>query len=235
MIKKLVLLTAALITLWLIFAVVRFLILSSKGGMLIRSATPFERKGNSNQKILVLGDSLAYGTGTSSPEHSIAGRVASKYPEAQVENRSKNGMRTHELSEQVKQLNGHYDVILIVIGGNDVMRPWIDLNQSGKNLETIYAGATQHADKVIAFSTGNMRTTTFFPWPLNYVVGSRSVSLRDKALKAANAHKNVYYIDMVAYNERVPFTSREEAPDHLHLSDAGTEYWFQALQERNIL
>lgn len=220
---------------WIITGVIRFFVFSHRAGMLIQQAKPYERNVSSNKKMLVLGDSLAYGTGASRPENSIAGLVAAAYPDASVENRSRNGKRTHELATEIKDIQGQYDVILIVIGGNDAMRPWINLDASGKNLQTIYSTASQHADKVIAFSTGNMRTTSFFQWPLNYFIGHRSVQLRDYALTAAKDLPNVHYMDMVAYNETVPFTGNDEAADHLHLNDNGTQYWFGALKAKKVL
>lgn len=235
MIKKILLLCAALLLLWVVISFVRMRIYAARGGEIIQATTRFERKGTNDQKILVLGDSLAYGTGTSAPEKSVAGLVASVYPEATVENRSANGKRTNELAREVATLEGKYDLILIIIGGNDNMRPWIDIEQSGKNLETIYAAASAHADKVIAFTTGNMRTTTFFPWPLNLIAGSRSVTLRNHAIAAAEKLPNVRYMDMVAHNEKVPFTHAKESADHLHLNDEGAAEWFNVMRETKAL
>lgn len=235
MIKKILLFCVVIVLLWAVVSFVRMRIYANRAGDIIQATTRFERKGTSDQKILVLGDSLGYGTGTSSPEKSVAGLVAGLYPDAAVENRSVNGKRTHELASEVATLEGEYDLILIIIGGNDNMRPWIDIDQSGKHLETIYTAASAHADKVIAFTTGNMRTTTFFPWPLNHVIGSRSVTLRNHAIAAAEKLPNVRYIDVVAYNEKVPFTHAKEAADHLHLNDEGASYWFSALLESKAL
>lgn len=235
MLKKVLLVFIVLLFVWLVAGFVRMRMYSSRAGAIIRSTTPFERQGSDKQKILVLGDSLAYGTGTSKPEHSVAGLIAARYPNASVENHSQNGKRTNELANEVKTVSGHYDLILIIIGGNDVMRPWIDLNESGKNLDAIYAAASRHADKVVAFSTGNMSTTTFFPWPLNHFIGQRSLILRDHAQQIAHQHPNVFYVDVASYNKKVPFTHQYEAADHLHLNDAGAQYWLDALLEKNVL
>lgn len=229
MIRKILFVVLAAFLLWVVANVVRVRIFSQRGGALIRSAVPFERKGTNQQKVLVLGDSLAYGTGTSSSEKSVAGLVAKHYPEAMVINKSVNGKRTNELAQEVKQLEGKYDLILIIIGGNDVLRPWINLEQSGKNLETIYSAASAHADKVIALSTGNLRYTTLFLWPINRYLGARSTELRNYAVKAATPHKNVTYINLVERNKTVPFGHVKEAPDHLHLSDEGAQYWYEGI------
>lgn len=229
MVKKILLVLAAIFLLWVLANVVRVRILSQRGGELIRSTVPFERNGTNKQTVLVLGDSLAYGTGTTSSEKSVAGLVAKHYPMATVINKSVNGKRTNELAQEVKSLEGKYDLILIIIGGNDVLRPWINLEQSGKNLETIYAGASAHADKVVALTTGNLRYTTLFLWPINHYLGARSMELRNYAVKAAAPHKNVTYVNLVERNKTVPFGHLKEAPDRLHLGDDGAQYWYEGI------
>lgn len=212
--------------------VVRVRILSNRAGVLIKNTKPFEREGKGKQKILILGDSLAYGTGTSSSEKSVAGLVAAHYPEAAVINKSANGKRTNELANEVEKLNDNYDVILIIIGGNDILRPWINLNESATNLNKIYSTASKHSTKVIALTTGNFKYTTLFLWPANLYYEGRSVELRDSAIKISKELPNVVYVDMVERNKTVPFDHVKEAPDHLHLSDEGAKYWHDAIKER---
>ncbi len=235
MVKKILLFILAIVLLWVAIALVRARIFSNRAGAIIRTTVPFERAGKKTQKILVLGDSLGYGTGTSAPEKSVAGLVGSNYPDATVINKSVNGKRTPELAHEVASLDEHYDLILIIIGGNDVLRPWLNLNDSGKNLNTIYTAASKHATKVIALTTGNLRYTSFFLWPLNYYFGARSTELRDHAAQAAAKLPNVTYIDLVTRNKTVPFDHLKEAPDHLHLSDDGANYWYQAIRDSKAL
>ncbi len=229
MVKLFLLVTLAVVLAWTAASLVRVRIFSSRAGNLIRATVPFERQGTNEQKVLVLGDSLAYGTGTSAPEKSVAGLVAAHYPGATVTNKSVNGKRTKELAEEVKQLEGKYDLILVIIGGNDVLRPWVDLDESNKNLETIYEAASGHSEQVIALTTGNFRYTTFFLWPLNLYYEQRSITLRDHALATASKFPNVTYVNIVEWNKQQPFDHLKEAPDHLHLSDDGANYWYQAI------
>lgn len=235
MYKKIGLLLLAILLIWLVVGVVRARIFSNRAGQIIKTTKPFERAGNGKQTILVLGDSLAYGTGTSSPEKSVAGLVASKYPDATVINKGVNGKRTNQLAQEVKQLDGQYDLILVIIGGNDILRPWINLKESAQNLEVIYKETSLHSKKVVALTTGNFRYTTFFLWPLNLYYEQRSVQLRDSALEIASKYPNLTYINIVERNKTVPFDGLKEAPDHLHLSDDGANYWFEAILDSKAL
>lgn len=235
MIKNLIILTVLVIVLWGLANFVRIRILSSRAGKIIQNTTKFERKTEYKQKILVLGDSIAYGTGTSSPEKSVAGLVAAHYPNANVENRAQNGKRTKDLAKEVESITGSYDLILIVVGGNDILRPWINLDESANNLAKIYKNASTHSTKVIALTTGNFKYTTLFLWPANYYFSSRSIQLRNSAVKIAEEIPNLIYVNIVDYNEKVPFDTVKEAPDHLHLSDDGANYWMQAILDTTEL
>lgn len=211
---------------------VRIAVLARRGGVLIKQMSAYQQTGSTNgMKILILGDSLAYGTGASSPQTSLAGRIGKRFPDAHITNQGKNGMRTKGLAEEMKQLTDHYDLIVIVVGGNDLIHPWLDLDRAAKNLETIYKTASTHADQVISLTTGNLRHTSFFLWPLNHYFGKRSIYLRNQASNIADTLPNVTYIDLVKRNQSVPFGHLQEAPDHLHLSDDGTNYWYEAIAD----
>lgn len=229
MLKKILIVLGLVSLIWIVISVVRVRIFSQRAGQFIRSTVKFERQGDADQHVLVVGDSLAYGTGTSSPEKSVAGLVAARYPGAKVTNLGFNGKRTKELAVEMNQLEGHYDLILIIVGGNDILRPWVNLKQSGENLKSIYKEASTKSSQVVALTTGDFRYTTFFLWPLNLYYSDRSVELRNHAQAAASQYKNVMYIDMVEHNKTAKFDQVKEASDHLHLSDDGAQYWLDAI------
>lgn len=220
----------AIVLLWIVVSVVRFIVLNDRADEYIENTMPYTAEGD-GVDILVLGDSLAYGTGTTNPEQSVAGLIANYFENPNVENRAENGKKTDELAREITEITDTYDLILIIIGGNDILRPTVPLQKSGKNLETIYKVASEKADHVIAYTTGDLKHTTLFLPPLNYYYSSRSKTLRNIAQSVAEQYQNVTYVDMVAYNKDVPFTADMEAEDGLHLSDKGAGYWVQAAIE----
>lgn len=228
-IKEISIITLLVVVVWFLASGVRVYVLNRRAGQIIAGTTPFHTSGQ-GQRILILGDSLAYGTGTSQPENSIAGLFAAEFDDPTVQNLAKNGKRTNELAQEIKTLKEHYDLILIIIGGNDIIRPYIDLGDSGDNLQTIYSHASEHADNVVALTTGNLKYTSFFLPPLRQFIGNRSVQLRDSAVASAQTLPNVTYVDLVAYNEIADFDADKEAKDKLHLSDEGARYWLNAIK-----
>jgi lysophospholipase L1-like esterase len=233
--NKIMIIIVAIFLAWALANFVRIRVFTARAGVYISTAVPYQNQGKSGKKVLILGDSIAYGTGTSAPEKSVAGLVvANNFPDADVTNLAVNGMRTNELAESIQDVEGSYDLIFIVIGGNDILRPWINISESGKNIESIYEKAAQHSDNVVALSTGNFKYTTLFLPPLNYYFSARSVALKDSALNAA-AQTGVNYVNIIDYNERVKFTGDMEADDRLHLSDRGAQYWYEEIKRETSL
>lgn len=229
--KKVLLVIVIIAIAWIAVFLLRLRYYSNKAGKVIERAERYEKEGD-GLRILVLGDSLAYGTGTTAPQKSVAGLLGQRFPSASLENRGRNGLRTNDLANEVKDIDDHYDLIFIIIGGNDAIRPWVDLKESSSNLKTIYGAASSHADHVVALTTGNLKYTSLFLWPSNLYFGYRSEFLRDQAKDIADDLENVTYIDMVARNETHQFDHLKEAEDRLHLSDDGAKYWFEAITDQ---
>jgi lysophospholipase L1-like esterase len=229
-VKYIFLMLAAIVCIWVVGASLRFFVSVRKAGDIIAQTRPYTAEG-SGPKILVLGDSIAYGTGASIPDKSLAAVVASNYPGASVDNQARNGKRAYQLADEIGSVTGHYDLILVVVGGNDIMRPQIDLSRSAASLTAVYEHCSRHADQVIALTTGNFRYTTIFLPPLNLYYEGRSKYLRDSAKEAAATLPNVTYVDLIAFNEKVTFSKDMEAADNLHLSDKGIQYWAEAIKQ----
>ena len=81
--------------------------------------------GNSQKKLVVLGDSIAEGVGASKPENSYANILANEL-DFSLENFAKSGNTTADLIEKlkkddVKKAISQADFIEISIGGNDFL------------------------------------------------------------------------------------------------------------------
>jgi lysophospholipase L1-like esterase len=208
----------------------RIIIFARRGGQLINQTNAYQQlHSNEGKKILFIGDSLAYGTGASSSKYSLAGLVGRRFPEAKLVNLGQNGLRTNALADEVQAIEHGWDLIVVIVGGNDVIRPWIDLDKSANNLEIIFSELAVRADNVIALTTSNLKNTSFFLWPVNHYFGARSVQMRDGAESNASKVDNLVYVDMVTRNEHVDFGDIQEAKDHLHLSDEGYKYWYDGI------
>lgn len=175
-------------------------------------------------KILVLGDSTAYGTGAENPEGSTAGRLGLLYPEADITNLSVNGLKIAGLLEIIENIDKtkKFDIILIQIGANDIMR-FTSMNNISEGIEKLIIRVKEFGDNVIFLSGGNLGEVPFFPFFLQPLMTQRSLQTSQIYQKLALKEK-VNYVDLF-HSPIVDMLSGEPsyyyASDLLHLSGPG--------------
>lgn len=223
----------AIFAIWLIFASARMFIFAKTAGKLINQLEPYNQVGTGSEDILFIGDSFAYGTGASSSENTIAGLFGKHFPEATITNKAKNGAKTSDLAMRISSdIDRHYDIIVVIVGANDIIHPEVNLAATQCNLADIYNYAASRADNVIAITTGDFRDVSFFLTPLNYYFGHRSDKVGELAKKEASRFKNVTYVDGYDKSSKPYGPKALESADHLHLNDLGMYYWFQRILEK---
>jgi lysophospholipase L1-like esterase len=204
------------------------------GRVLAMKARPFSRnKSEAEMRILVIGDSTAVGTGASSPEHSLAGLLGTRFPEASIENRGVNGAKTHELIDRLKKLEGRrFDLMMIHIGGNDVVR-FTERKELKHDIETVLRLAKLLADKIVLVSTGNVGTAKLLPFGMRWLFTWRTRQVRE-ILKSAAAKQGASYADLFREHQQDPFAldpNTYYATDSFHPSDAGYLDWFELIKK----
>lgn len=209
---------------YLVYEAIRIHQLADNGAKMSLATEKFESKISSNKKILILGDSLAFGVGASSPNSSFAGKIASNYEDSSIVNRAKIGETIHSLKETIEnKLDNKFDKIFIIVGGNDIMRLHINIFDSANDLEHIVDKASYNSDEVILITTGNFSNVSLSPYVLKGLFNYRALLVREAALKLKNNYSNYNYIDFYA----LPVNSNEyklyEAKDGYHLNDSGIE------------
>lgn len=230
MIIKYVLISFAVMAVLIVvieFVRIRSLIKNSSG--LVKKSVPYTQAPPSpSRKFLIIGDSTGVGTGTSSAKFSLAGRLGTKYPDATVENKSVNGMRTKQLVELVKSNNfNSYDLVVIHIGGNDIIRLQ-NLGRSTDNIKEVLDALSKNNKRVAVFTTGDLGQSDFFPWFVRPLYHNRSLNLRNMVKKMSQDYNNVSYVDLFEFPKKLE-SNDGYASDKLHLSDSGYKLWFEAL------
>jgi lysophospholipase L1-like esterase len=204
------------------YEAVRIHELAGNGAVLSFSTEKFERKQEGDDGILILGDSLAYGVGASSREASFAGKLAEHYHDSSITNKAEIGETVGSLKETIdEKITDKYEIIFIIVGGNDIMKMHINIFNSAKGIEPIVDKASRHADKVVLVTTGNFNYVSLRPWILKSVFNKRADILRQAALKVEADFTSYSYIDFYA----TPIDGKEyklyEASDGYHLNDSG--------------
>ena len=202
------------------------------GRRLALEARPFERRhGTGAARILVLGDSSGVGTGATSPEDSVAGRLARAHPDIVIWNLAQNGLRTAGLIEPLRALQGHtFTAVLIHVGVNDIVRR-TPLPPLREQLTEALALARRLSDHVLVLTGGNLGLAPALPPGLGRLITRRTRAVRLLFVEVAAAAGAVY-VDMFDGVIDKPFTDnprRYFARDGFHPNSDGYALWFDAI------
>jgi len=207
---------------------------AARGSSLAKASEVFTRSvTNPAHSILVVGDSTAVGTGASSPEDSIAGRIAADFSTTAVYNYAQDGALTAAVPAQIaRAAKDSYDLILIQVGGNDALR-FTRAKNLRVSIDNSLAAATAASQNVLLISVGDLGEAPSVPWPLSLLLSYRSRLVRDVFQEVAS-RKSVHFLDLLALSkDGSPFkenTQKYYAEDGLHPSSAGYDVWYQNLR-----
>lgn len=202
---------------------------------LARLSEPFQRSlPRPEASLLIVGDSTAVGTGASSPQKSLAGLLAREFPALQIVNHGQDGATFADLRAQLPR-EGRFDAVLILAGGNDVIR-LRDLDDVGVRIDETLRAARTFGKAVVVMPAGNVGNAPFFFPPVSWWMTSRARKLHD-IVQAAAARHGAGYVRLFKERDEDPFAHQRglNARDGLHPSDAGYELWAQALLAQSRL
>ncbi len=194
----------------------------------------FQRKPlNANMKILFLGDSTAVGTGTKDGSDSVAGWFAKDFPNAQIDNYSRNGLKIKDLLREFHpDFNQHYQLAVVQIGANDILK-FTDFKNVDQDVSELMGRVKLLADHVVFLHSGNVGAAPIFIWPLSEIYAGRSRAMREIYIKNAK-EKDVLYVNL--YQDRredlfLQDVDKYYSPDHLHPNGNGYKWWYDNIRK----
>ncbi len=201
---------------------------------LARASEPFKAEpANAVASLLVIGDSTAVGTGASGPAASIAGLIAKSRPGLRVVNRASDGAKYADFARQLKQDTERFDTVLVLGGGNDVIR-FTGETELAQSIATVADLAKERGKNVILMPPGNVGNAPFFFAPASWLMTRRSQTLHALVQEAAQ-RTGASYVNLYKPKATDPFAQRPNelhAKDGLHPSDAGYREWLSELNRQ---
>lgn len=188
------------------------------------------------RRVLVVGDSTAVGTGATVPQASLVGLIAQPHSAWHIDNLASNGARYADVAAQLGQAASGYDLVLVLAGGNDVIR-FTAHSTLRAQIDAVTALAQQKGRHVVLMPCGNVGHAPFFLPPLSWVMSRRSERLH-ATVQAIAAARQVRYVRLLKPRSEDPFVARSgelHAADGLHPSDAGYAQWLRELVEQGGL
>lgn len=217
-----------------VFSYIRIQSLIRESQILVRGSVPYQRAvPGETERVLFIGDSTGVGVGATLPEDSLAGRMAQDYPNWTIENLSVSGRKTAELIPVLTGLGGgHYDRLIIQIGGNDITY-FTDEKQLSQDITSVLTEARKLSSQVILLTAGNVGNAPLLPRPLAFLWERRTLSVREIFMTAAET-AGVVYVDLYREKPSDPFylePYRYHAIDLFHPSSEGYGLWYQDLKK----
>ena len=198
---------------------------------LARDARPYTAQPpQPTQRVLVVGDSTAVGTGASTAADSLPGRMGQDHPQWRIDNLAANGAKFGDVVQQLERADGGYDLVLVLAGGNDVIR-FTPEDTLRDQVQQAVALARRKGQQVVLMPCGNVGHAPFFVPPLSWAMSRRSEALHALAREVASAQQ-VHYVRLLKPRDQDLFVTRSQelnAADGLHPSSAGYAEWYREL------
>lgn len=193
--------------------------------------------GLAQKRVLIAGDSVALGVGAGSSRETFAGRIARDFPAARVVNAASNGARVRDLTAQLqRESRQRWDVVLIVISGNDILR-FTRLPAFRRALRSALRAALAMSRLVILATSANPANAPIFFWPLDRLLDRRSRAIRGIMAEESRAAG----VELVMFNrdrDRDVFARRPRlayARDRVHPSALSYSVCYGILKRRTSL
>lgn len=197
-------------------------------------AVPFEQfRPGASRRVLVVGDSTAVGVAVRDAKESVAGRLGEEFPDVQLENKGRSGARTRDVLAVLRDVrDARYDLVLIQVGGNDVLR-FTPLPALRADIDAVIFEARRLSDRVVLLTAGNIGLAPLFPRPVGWLYTWRTQRVRALFRETAQRH-GARYVDLFHSRRDDVFLTdppRYYAPDFLHLSGEGYRVWYERVCE----
>ena len=184
-------------------------------------------------KILIVGDSVILGVGATHLDESLAGKIATVYPESSITTVGINGSKTKDLLSLIDKPSdvAKWNTIIIFSGGMDIIH-FVRSVTYANNLSNAFIYAKEIAHTVIYISPPNIGLAPIFPFPISHLYSLYSRKLRTVAKRITEKY-HVTHVDLFREQENDHFKARPDlySSDLSHPNSAGYEVWFKHFKE----
>jgi lysophospholipase L1-like esterase len=182
-------------------------------------------------RFLVLGDSLAFGTGATSPDHTLGVQLTRTLEQAgeivELQVVAVPGATSLDLAAQVRRV-GDADVALLVIGANDLTRQ-VPAAQAAAALGAAVRELRERGTEVLVVPTPDLSSVAWVPPAFRAVVAGLCDRLRSRQTLAAEAAGAVVVPVAPELTGRFATDPTLFAADRFHPSSAGYALVAEAL------
>lgn len=194
----------------------------------IRTSAFSHPDATATRRFLIVGDSTGIGVGCLDPRSTVPGRLAAAFPGTEVVNHSRDGAQSVDIAQQIATSEGRFDLILIFVGGNDVIRlsRYEAVAEAADHALEIAGGRASHVAVVPPADVG---AAPLWVWPLDVLYSRRADNVRRAWQIATSQRTNVHLVDLRMARDGDPFRIKPRrfySADGIHPSADGYALWF---------
>jgi lysophospholipase L1-like esterase len=170
------------------------------------------------RKILIIGDSVVRGLGTTSPHNTISGLISRKTGLG-VRTCAAPGNTTQQLLDSAMMIDGEYEAVLVFVGGNDILY-LTPIKEVANNTKEALVRISPKAKRVIVVGPPELGSCPLFSFPFPILLKKQAYGVSSSMAKACSEFENVIFIngnDFKAVISGDLFSS-----DGFHPGDTGT-------------
>jgi len=180
------------------------------------------------RRFLIVGDSTGVGIGSVDSRSTVAGRLAAAFPGTVIVNHARDRARSFDIPAQIATSTGRFDLILILVGGNDVIH-FSSYQAVLVAAEHALDIASSRSDHVAVVPPADVGAAPIWVWPLDAVFSRRAERVRRAWQYAMRERAHMHLVDLRMPRHRDPFRlapRRYYSPDGIHPSADGYALWF---------
>ena len=173
-------------------------------------------------RVFLAGDSIAAGVGASSPESSMAGRLAdglAKSHHVLFNNSAVSGSR---MADMTKLPAERQNLVVLVISSNDLYR-FTPLKKFERETQKALAAYSNLSKETIIAGPGNIGGATAVPLIMRPFYNLQKPKYAAILKRVSSSYPNVSYVNPADFN--IKSYGRTEAADGFHPNDNGHRFW----------
>ena len=178
-------------------------------------------------RVLLLGDSIAAGTGIEKFENSVGGMLAVKLSEKYqvfLSNRAKLGNRVSNIARD--GVTGDWDLAIIIAGSNELIRRRKNEDFEG-SLDQLLKKLSAHADSIVLVGPGDVASAGIFPLWIRLIMRRNQWQMAKKMTSVARLRGVEYANPLERPNSKGYFST-----DGLHPNALGNKVWFEIIWDK---
>jgi len=177
---------------------------------------------SARERILVIGDSTAVGIGAYIPKETIAGMLATDFPDADIINKAISGSRIADVRFQLDATEGDFDMIFMQAGANDVVF-MTEPEDVERELSALMDSALIRSSRVVVVSSIDASILPLLPKIASLFLAERSAKIFPDIERVVTT-KGGFFVDLYQSKEEEAFAENADtlfSADGFHPSSDG--------------